>query len=170
MMQAASAACIVLLRMIFQRGISRVNSRCIDTRGSLRRIPSTRGLSCAADRSLWRSRTQAAPKVPTCDYPPKKRSAWQSKATVKRALRPLSVRMGSAVPAPLRKQAGVLGVRCSLGCGRSRLRSIEFIRLLKQTVLQGPRCPFRNCPRLLRSIDTNGAGPWPHRPGFVCCS
>jgi tetratricopeptide (TPR) repeat protein len=82
----------------------------------------------------------AAPKVAP-GFSPEKAIGLAEQGHCRESIAALKRGMGAQVPASLRKQAGVLGVRCSLAMD-DRDSSIEFIRLLSKQFSKDPDVLF----------------------------
>lgn len=77
--------------------------------------------------------------------------------------------MNSQVPAATRKQAGVVGVRCSLAVD-DRESTADFIRLLNKQFGKDPDVLFVIVHAYSDILDANGPGSWPHRSAITCRS
>ena len=138
MMQAAPRLHHFLARDFSERDFRKLNSRCIDTRGRPRSFLAI-GCFCAA-RSFCSGKRKRL-RQPRLGLSPEKASAWRSKGAAARAFLALSMRWPAHVAADTRKQAGVLGVRCSLAID-DRDSADEFIRLLNKQFSKDPDVLF----------------------------
>jgi tetratricopeptide (TPR) repeat protein len=98
-------------------------------------------LSCLGCGQIMTAQSSpAAPKVAP-GFSPEKAIGLAEQGHCRESIAALKRGMGAQVPASLRKQAGVLGVRCSLAMD-DRDSSIEFIRLLSKQFSQDPDILF----------------------------
>src|SRR6202140_1565784 len=136
MMQASILACIIFVT--FQRGTFKIHFQMCRYLAKAAAIPAL--LGCFWHGSILLAQQSPAPS-PRPALTPEKAISLAEQGRCGESISALKHAMAATVPAEVRKQAGVLGVRCSLAMD-DRDSTDEFIRLLTRQFRKDPDVLF----------------------------
>lgn len=135
MMQAASAACIVFVRDFLERFSS------LKMYKHSWKAAAFVALVCLSNSQIIAAQQSNAAAKASPGLPPEKAISLAEQGHCRESMPGLKHAMGGSVSAEMRKQAGVLGVRCSLAVD-DRDSADEFIRLLSKQFSKDPDVLF----------------------------